>query len=288
MDTINKLPEIIKCIIFDHVSNTLNYDIEICSDKFIGNPIDLYKIFLREAKFYHINKLTKIKIPLQFIGLNYIENYMLPPQEILNKLQKIYYLYYGSPNFQINLLNIKILELAGKFTTIPNFVGLLELNCSGCHRLTEIPNIKGLLILNCSWCDNLAEIPCIKGLQDLNCTRCELTEIPHIEGLLKLNCIYNTKLTKIPNIKGLQDLNCSGCKNLTEIPHIVGLLNLNCSGCINLTKICHILGLKTLDISGCINLTQFPHGLLELNYVGCACENIHIYKFLEENQGIDD
>ncbi len=38
---INKLPEVIKCIIFDYVSKKLNYEIELQSDKFIGNPIDL-------------------------------------------------------------------------------------------------------------------------------------------------------------------------------------------------------------------------------------------------------
>ncbi len=81
---INKLPEVIKCIIFDYVSYTLNYYVELSSDKFIGNPIDLFKKNIYNIEFYHVNKLTDIIIPLHFIGLRC--GGKLPP----NKITKIF------------------------------------------------------------------------------------------------------------------------------------------------------------------------------------------------------
>ncbi len=58
---INRLPEVIKCIIYDYVSKELNYLVELQSDKFIGNPIDLYKHYTtKNTIFYHINKLTDV------------------------------------------------------------------------------------------------------------------------------------------------------------------------------------------------------------------------------------
>ncbi len=221
---INKLPEVIKCIIFDYVGNTLNYQIELHSDKFIGNPIDVYRVdvcIFRIKKYYHLNNLTKIKTPLHFIGLR-CENMPLPPQEILNKLQK--FRFANDYETITELLGIKILSLHGIFTEIHNFKGLLELECIGCNKLTEIPNIVGLKKLNCSVCINL-------------------TKIPNIVGLLKLSCSYCVKLTEIPNIVGLLELQCAECYKLTEIPHIEGLLKLNCHNIFNTPKIPNIKGL---------------------------------------------
>ncbi len=253
---INKLPEVIKCIIFDYVNNILNYQIEIISDKFIGNPIDMYKsryfyhIVIYDHILYHINKLTKSKTPLHFIGLNYHKQI---PQEILNKLQKLSTTFYKlqklSTTFYNNpteLPNIKILNIYGNLIEIPNFKGLLELYCIHCYELTEIPNIVGLLKLKCHQCNNLTEIPHIKGLLKLNCSNCSnLTEIPHIEGLLELNC-SGCNIIKIPHIVGLLKLDCSDCSKLTKIPNIKRLLELNCSWCTNLIEIPHIVGIKNL------------------------------------------
>ncbi len=216
---INKLPEVIKCIIYDYVSHILNYRIELWSDKFIGNPIDLYNMYPIN-NYYHINKLTRVKTPLHFIGLSH-DNYddELPPQEILNKLQK-FILINNDDDIPI-LPSIKILNLRSNLTEIPNFMGLLELDCSLCDKLTEIPNIIGLKKLNCS-CGIFTKIPNIIGLLELNCSWCNnLTDIPHIIGLKELNCSY-CDITKIPHIKGLLELDCSWCKKLTKIPDIVG------------------------------------------------------------------
>ncbi len=249
---INKLPEVIKCIIFDHVSYKLNYLVEYISDKFIGNPIDLYNkhINTQNVDFYHTNKLTKIKTPLHFIGLYCNES--LPPQEISNKLQKI--LFTWNNDFP-KLPYIKILSIRGYITEIPNFKGLLELNCSYCFRLTEIPNIIGLKKLICYNCPNLTEIPNIVGLQELDCSGCkEITEIPHIVGLQKLDCNECRNLTVIPNIVGLKSLYCYRCDKLTEIPHIKGLRILICSWCNNLIRIPNTKGFYVLDCSHCPNL----------------------------------
>ncbi len=224
---INKLPEVIKCIIFDHVSGTLNYEVELLSDKFIGNPIDLYNIYPINNYYYHINKLTRIKTPLHFIGLRCK---VMPPQEIYNKLQKFFFAYgYYERNLE-NLENlqhlqcIKILTIFGLFIEIPNIIGLLELDCHNCCNLIEIPNIMGLKKLNCSACTRLIKIPNIIGLLELNCSYCSiLTEIPHIVGLKKLNCAC-TNITEIPHIVGLLELNCFSCRKLTDIPNIKGLL----------------------------------------------------------------
>ncbi len=241
MQVINKLPEIIKCIIYDHVSYDLNYQIEHSSDKFIGNPIDLIKCFYKCVTNYHINKLTGLKTPLHFIGLNCTQQ--LPPsQEILNKLQK--FALKCDENSKIpNLPNIKELHINGNLIKIPNIIGLLELYFYRCINLTKIPNIVGLLKLDCHNCDGLIKIPNIKGLKELNCFSCDnLTEIPHIVGLKKLDCSY-CDITEIPHIKGLLELNCNSCYNLTEIPHIVGLKKLDCSLCPKLTEIPNIVGL---------------------------------------------
>ncbi len=127
---INKLPEIIKCIIYDHVSRDLNYLVELQSDKFIGNPVNYLRSNYNEyIDLYHVNKLTGIKNPLHFIELACSEQ--LLPQEILNKLQKFIYINDNLSNLS-NLNNIKILKLYGNFTEIPNFTGLLEFNCRFC------------------------------------------------------------------------------------------------------------------------------------------------------------
>ncbi len=237
---INKLPEVIKCIIYDHVSHYLNYSIELCSDKFIGNPIDLYNMYPIN-NYYHINKLTRVKTPLHFIGLSH-DNYddELPPQEILNKLQK-FILINNDDDIPI-LPSIIILSIHGSFTKIPHINGLKELDCSNCENLTEIPHIVGLKKLNCSQCENLTEISRIKGLLELNCFGChELIEIPHIVGLKKLICPHCHNLTKIPHIVELLELECSHCYNMTEIPHIMGLKKLGCSSCPRLIKISNII-----------------------------------------------
>ncbi len=273
---INKLPEVIKCIIYDHVSTVLNYKIELCSDKFIGNPItsEEYDVI---TNFYHINKLTKIKIPLLIIklGIKIGINSQLPPQEILNKLQSfsiVSYCVAVSSDLPKKLPSIKFFTIDGTFKEIPNFSGLKKLNCSKCEILTEIPHIKGLLELKCCYCDNLTKIPHIVGLKKLECHMCDkLTKIPCIKGLLKLDCSFCDKLTKVPHIKGLKKLNCSRSDEIIKIPHIVGLKELNCSQCINITKIPHIMGLKILNCSICKYLTEIPHikGLKELNCSGC-------------------
>ncbi len=116
---INKLPEVIKCIIYDHVNVSLNYWVESCSDKFIGNPIDLFKNNFLKNDFYHVNKLTKVKTPLHFIGLN---NGVIPPQEILNKLQK-YSFSKNIPNLLI-LPNIKYLNIHSYITKISNYTSV--------------------------------------------------------------------------------------------------------------------------------------------------------------------
>ncbi len=189
--------------------------------------------------FYHINKLNGIKTPLHFIGLYCDE--LLPPQEILNNLQKIIL---ECNKYLPDLPNVKILNLYGNFTKIPNFKGLLELKCSECSELIQIPNIIGLKKLDCSCCDNLTEIPNIVGLKILNCYFCnKLTEIPHIVGLLELDC-SNCNIIEIPHIVGLLELNCHHCYNLSEIPNIKGLLELDYSYCANLTEIPNIIGLK--------------------------------------------
>ncbi len=215
---INKLPEVIKCIIYDYVDAMLNYLVELQSDKFIGNPIDLFNsiVFdIQDINFYHINKLSGLKTSLHFIGLNcFTYKQIYCPQEILNKLQKFSLIQHRyKSNYIPDLPNIKILNIYGNFREIPNFVGLLELDCSSCYKLTEIPHIVGLKKLDCSYCEELNEIPNIKGLQELNCYGCD-------------------NLTKIPHIIGLKKLNCSDCDNLIKIPRIVGLLKLNCSGCV--------------------------------------------------------
>ncbi len=254
---INKLPEVIKCIIYDHVSFTLNYKIELCSDKFIGNPIDLYNIYPIN-NFYHINKLTRLKTQLHIIGLecNVDE---LPPEEILNKLQKFSLAWDKYDlKIQIQLPNIKILTICGYFTEIPNFVGLLELSLSNCPELIEIPNIIGLNKLDCYSCNKLTKIPHIKGLLELNCYGCiKITKIPHIVGLLVLDCSWCEKIIEIPHIKGLLKLNCSFC-NITEIPHIVGLLELRCISCYDLIEIPHIIELLELECSFCDSLIITP------------------------------
>ncbi len=225
--TINKLPEVIKCIIFDYVNSMLNYNIEKSSDKFIGNPIDLFKCriisdssyYHTNSSYYHTNKLTKVKTSLHFIGLHYYcyNNQLPPPQEILNKLQKMS----TYDNYMPNLPCIKNLYiLDGKFTKIPNYVGLLKLCCKHCYNLTKIPNIVGLLELDCSGCINLTKIPNIKGLKKLNCQDChKLIEIPHIKGLLELDCYNCHELIEIPHIIGLLELYCG----LIIIPNIEGL-----------------------------------------------------------------
>ncbi len=253
---INKLPEVIKCMIYDYVSNVLNYQTEISSDKFIGNPIDLFNSNIDSCiNFYHTNKLTNIKTPLHFIGLNCKKN--LPPQEILNKLQKLSIDYYNMPILP-NLSCIKIVRLYYGFTEIPNIKGLLELSSINCHYLTEIPNIMGLLKLDCRNCYNLTKIPHIVGLLELNCSWCiRLKKIPHIEGLQILDCSYCSLIT-IPHIIGLKKLNCNECEKLTKIPHIIGLLELDCSWCENLIEIPHIVGLLKLDCFNCENLIEIP------------------------------
>ncbi len=282
---INKLPEVIKCIIFDYVSNKLNHEIELCSDKFIGNPIDMYNSHLLVKKFYHINKLTKFKTPLHFIGL-YLYCYDLYdlyfPQKILNKLQKLSFICddsdidHDGSNYHIdeqnlpNLPSIKILNLYVYFTEIFNFKGLQELDCSECVNLTEIPHIIGLKKLNCSYCDDLVKIPHIIGLLELDCSYCVLFEIPHIIGLNKLHCSYCSNLTEIPHIVGLLELNCSGC-NIIKIPHIIGLKKLYCNYCEKLTEIPNIKGLLELYCYGCDNIISIPHiiGLKILDHNGC-------------------
>ncbi len=215
---INKLPEVIKCIIYDHVSYTLNYLVELNSNKFIGNPINLlhneknnYFNFNHQDSnkyFYHINKLTKVKTPLHFICLNCNLYGFLLPQEILNKLQT-FALRCDELFVPNNLPCIKILKIAGYFTEIPNYKGLLDLDIYS-QYLTKIPNIVGLKKLNCSRCYELTKIPHIVGLQELNCAYCRnLTKIPNIVGLLKLNCSYCYKLIEIPNIIGLKKLDRS-------------------------------------------------------------------------------
>ncbi len=227
---INKLPEVIKCIIYDYVGSTLNYWIELQSDKFIGNPINFFKSFgVYTAGFYHTNKLTNIKIPLHFISLDYCKDYEMPHQEILNKLQRMNISCYKLDiSYLYKLPCIKNLTIYNyKLTEFPNIVGLLELRCYNNKNLIKIPNIIGLKILICHGCDNLTEIPHIKGLLELYCICCEkLTEIPHIIGLQKLACTYSPNLTKIPHIKGLQKLSCYCCEKLIEIPNIEGLLEL--------------------------------------------------------------
>ncbi len=215
---INRLPEVIKCIIFDHVSYDLNYLVELQSDKFIGNPIILYYKIIIE--FYHINKLTKFKTPLHFIELYC--NRFLPSQEILNKLQIFSFI---CDDILPNLPCIKNLYVQGNFTEIPNFMKLQKLHCCYSPNLTKIPLIVELLELNCSNCRNLTEIPIIVGLLELNCSRCpNLIEIPNIKGLEKLDCYKCPKLTKIPHIEGLLELDCSWCNDyLTKIPNIVGI-----------------------------------------------------------------
>ncbi len=274
---INKLPEVIKCIIFDYVNNKLNYHIELYSDKFIGNPIELYHNYIIKnlENFYHINKLTKIKTPLQFIRLqchgkgNVFLKEKEIPQEILNKLQKLSI----DCNYVPNLPCVKELILSGEYIEIPIFKGLLKLYIFS-EQLKKIPNIVGLKILDCSECYNLTKISHIVGLLELNCSNCEnLTEIPNIKGLLELYCTY-CDLIEIPNIIGLQKLNCSNCRKLTEIPNIIGLKELKCQNCHNLIEIPNIIGLKELDCYNCYNLIKFPHiiGLLKLECGGCSDE----------------
>ncbi len=248
-NAINKLPEVIKCIIFDYVSIRLNYEIELCSDKFIGNPIDTYPkiVYIPEPDeqlnvsiFYHTNKLTGIKNYLHFIGLFCVE---FPPQEIINKLQKLFIIH-RDHDIQYNLPCIKNLTICGKLKNIPHIVGLLKLNCSGCINLTEIPHIKGLLKLDCSWCPKLIKIPHIVGLLELYCNTTTINEIPNIVGLQKLHCSECNQLTKIPHIVGLQELNCAYCCNIIEIPGIIGLKKLDYVYCISLSKIPDIIGLQ--------------------------------------------
>ncbi len=216
---INKLPEVIKCIIYDYSNNILNYLIELQSDKFIGNPIDLFDKCGPVNYYYHLNKLNGFKTPLHFIGL---DCYKQVPQEILNKLQYFALLHY---DFIPYLQNVKTLYLCFcNFTEIPNIKGLLKLECYKCNKLTRIPNIIGLKKLFCSWCYELTEIPHIKGLQILDCSYCALNTIPHIIGLKKLRCYYINLLTEIPHIIGLLELDCSGCGSLAKIPYIDGLL----------------------------------------------------------------
>ncbi len=213
METIiNKLPEVIKCIIFDYVSYYLNYEIELISDKFIGNPIDLFDDDIYDTtgygtiNFYHVNKLSKIKTFLHVIGLNYFLGKYCdnPPQEIFNKLQK--------------------------FSII----------CST-HYLVNLPKLPNIKILNII---RKSKISIFNGLLELKLYKCNLTKIPHIIGLKKLKCDDCPKLTKIPHIVGLLELYCHHCPKLIEIPHIIGLLELDCHRCYKLTEIPHIIGLK--------------------------------------------
>ncbi len=169
INLINELPEVIKCIIFDYVRNTLNYKIECISDKFIGNPIYAYNICNHIDYFYHINKLTSVKTPLCFIELLY-DDY-LPPLKILNKLQKFSLCYSDLTNLPI-LPCIKFLRIRVGCTMIPNFVGLLDLICIECKNLTEIPNIVGLKKLTFCSCPNLIKIPNIVGLLKFDCWSC--------------------------------------------------------------------------------------------------------------------
>ncbi len=268
---INKLPEVIKCIIYNYASRDLNYKIELNSDKFIGNPIDTSnKILVAYECYYHINKLTKIKTFLHIVAIHcYYTN--LPPQEILNKLQKFRLdcSYYYKELQLLHLPCIKFLKISGNiFTNFPNIVGLQELDCSGCHSLIKIPHIVGLKKLYCYNCYDLIEIPHINGLLILFCYLCRnLTEIPNIKGLQELNCSDCRNLTEIPNIKGLLKLDCCECSKLTIIPNIIGLLELDCSGCPKLTEIPRIVGLKKLFLDS-------PY-LIKIPYVD-GCEIIFI------------
>ncbi len=228
MQIINKLPEVIKCIIYDYVSNKLNYLIEIFSDKFIGNPIDLFKSNVYKANLCHINKLTKVKNDLHFIGLICVK--FLPSQKILDKLQKLRFIH--------NKKGIRSINNDQLILNAPHVKNL----CIKMTNFIKIPYvIIGLQELNCAWCCNLTELPNIVGLKKLDCTWCfKLTEIPNIVGLLELDCYQCSNLIEIPNILGLQKLDCSFC-NITEIPHIVGLKKLEYIGCKNLIKIPDII-----------------------------------------------
>ncbi len=189
MQIINKLPEVIKCIIYDYVSYKLNYLIESYSDKFIGNPVCLSKIYdLLDFELYHINKLTKFKTPLSIIELHCEE--WIPEQNILNKLIKFRLVVQDDisiinlPNVQILTLNINKLKC---FPIIGKYLHTLE--CNYLHDIKEIPYLHGLKKLDCSGCYALEKIPAIVGLKELSCNDCcSLTEIPYIESLQILNC----------------------------------------------------------------------------------------------------
>ncbi len=243
---INKLPEVIKCIIYDHVNVMLNYLIELYSDKFIGNPIDLFDNDIITIH-YHTNKLTRVKTPLQFIGISCRGK--LPPKKILNGLQKISFSCYNVPDIS-KLPNLKNLSVTGKFSEIPTIsraTGLEILSCYECYNLFEIPNIVGLLELNLCGCFNLFEIPNIIGLKKLTCLCCPITKIPNIIGLLELNFYQCFNLIEVPNIVGLQTLNLCNCHNIREIPHIAGLSELHCHHCSRITEIPNIAGLKIIS-----------------------------------------
>ncbi len=213
-----------------------NWLTELLSDEFIGNQIDLFNgrinqdtlkndtnFIKNENGFYHFNRSTGIKTPLNFIGLNsgvLFENEgLIPPQEILNKLQKFSYTFLGAPtNHPTNF-------------TFPN-----------------LPNLKILNIhLNRG---NFIEIPNIKGLEELTLVHCEFQEIPNIIGLKKLVCFSTFNEIKqgviIPNIVGLEVLKLINCHKVIKIEHIEGLKKLSYISCSKLKQIPHIIGCETI------------------------------------------
>lgn len=192
-----------------------------------------------------------------------------------------------------DITNLKIVSCPN-LISVPNIVGIKELEINTCESLREIANIEGLEMLTVAECKIIENIPNIVGLEKLiiescpnvwnipeiqslkllNCINCEsLREIPRLRNLRKLN-IEESKIIEIPNSQKLTYLNCRRCPNITQIQNFRSLTYLECSAT-QLRRLPDFPVLTELVCKGCFNLTSLPE-LRLLENLTCSESAIEI------------